>query len=67
MNERARLPYGGLTEHEIEAIAERAAQRALQHVYAEVGKSVLKKLMWAIGTIATVVLMWLAGNGYLKG
>lgn len=39
-----RLPFGGLTEMELDAIAERAAKKAFQIVYAEVGQSVLKKL-----------------------
>ncbi len=38
-----------LTDEQIEAIAERAAEVALNKVYTEVGKSVLKKLAWLAG------------------
>lgn len=41
-----------LTEADIDRIAEQAAQRALEKVYAEVGKSVIKKFLWIIGALA---------------
>jgi hypothetical protein len=61
-----RKPFGGLTEAEIDAIAERAAKRALQQVYAEVGQSVLRKLAWLIGTVIIGLALWLAGKGALQ-
>ena len=33
----ARTPYGGLTEDEIEVIAEKAAEKAVEKFYLEVG------------------------------
>ena len=51
-----------LTEAQIEAIAERAAEVALNKVYAEVGKSVLKKLAWLTGAAVIGLALWLAGN-----
>ena len=48
-----------LTDDQIEAIAERAAEVALNKVYTEVGKSVLKKLAWLTG--AAVIGLALCG------
>lgn len=57
-----RAPFGGLTDAEIDAIAERAAKKALQSVYAEVGRSVLKKLAWLTGVVVLGLAMWLIGK-----
>jgi hypothetical protein len=54
-----------LTEHDIDEIAEKAAERALEKVYTEVGKSVLKKAAWLAGVVVIGFFMWLAGNGHL--
>ncbi len=56
-----------LTDQQIDEIAERAAQKALQIVYAEVGKSVLKKLAWLVGAVVVGAALWLTGKGYLPG
>lgn len=54
-----------LTDAQIEAIAERAAEVALNKVYADVGKGVLKKLSWLAGVAVIGLALWLAGNGNL--
>ena len=54
-----------LTDAQIEAIAERAAVVALNKVYTEVGKSVLKKLAWLAGAATIGLAMWLAGHNAL--
>ncbi len=54
-----------LTEHDIDEIAEKAAERALEKVYAQVGQNILKKLTWLIGIAAIGLAMWLGGNGNL--
>ena len=51
-----------LTEEQMDAIAEKAARKALQIVYAEVGQSVLKKLAWLLGVATVAGLMFLAGK-----
>jgi hypothetical protein len=48
------------------AIAELAAEKALEQVYAGIGKSVLKKLSWAVGVIILAILAWLSGKGVVK-
>ena len=54
-----------LTEHDIDEIAEKAAERALEKVYAQVGQSILKKITWALGLAAIGLMMWLGGTGNL--
>lgn len=54
-----------LTDDQIEAIAERAAEVAFEKIYQEVGKSVLKKLAWLAGAATVGLVMWLGGHGSL--
>ena len=61
----SREPFGGLTDSEIDAIAERAAKKALQSVYAEVGQSVLKKAAWLVGLVVVGLAIWLIGKDSL--
>ena len=61
-----REPFAGLTDAEIDSIAERAAKKALQSVYAEVGQSVLRKLAWLTGAVVLGLFVWLAGEKVIK-
>ena len=58
-----------LTEEQIEEIAERAAERAMKkltdHMYKEVGRSVVNKLFWIVGVISVGLYMWLKQKGLL--
>lgn len=58
-----------LTEEQIEEIAERAAERAMKkltdHMYKEVGRSVINKLFWIVGVISVGLYMWLKQKGLL--
>tara|TARA_R100001460_G_scaffold7778_2_gene19534 strand:- start:20279 stop:20482 length:204 start_codon:yes stop_codon:yes gene_type:complete len=54
-----------LTESDIDRIAEKAAERALEKVYAEVGKNVSKKLMWIMGVVSISLIVWLSSFGGL--
>lgn len=56
---------GMLSEAEIEMIAERAAEKALEKVYTEIGRSVTKKILWAIGAATLGMLAWLGGSGHI--
>lgn len=56
-----------LTDEQIDDIADRAAKRALEMVYAEVGRSVLKKAAWLVGVVVVGLFIWLAGKGHLPG
>ena len=69
-----RIPYEGpdrrtnrISEGEMEAIAERAADRALAKVYESIGRSIVKKALWIIGAGVLALLAWLGGKGHLGG
>jgi hypothetical protein len=55
-----------LTEAEMDAIAERAADRAIRKMYEQIGKSVAQKVYWGIGIVVVGMVMLLAGNGMSK-
>lgn len=54
-----------LTDDQIEAIAERAAERALEKVYASIGKSVVQKILWLVGAATLALAAYLKGSGKL--
>lgn len=54
-----------LSEHEMEAIAERAADRALEKVYAIVGRSAVTRLFWLVGVVVLGLVGWLGWHGKL--
>ena len=51
-----------LTEGQIELIAERAANKAIEKVYAEIGQSLVRKALYLIGIGALAVMLWLSGK-----
>lgn len=54
-----------LTEAQLDYIADRAAKKALESVYAEVGRSVVKRFLWIVGAIALGVAAYLFSKGEL--
>lgn len=52
-----------LSDGQMDAIAERAAEKALEKVYAEVGKSIVRKLLWLVGAAGLGLFMWMTGKG----
>lgn len=59
--------FAPLTEEQIEEIAERAAERAMKkltdHMYKEVGRSVVNKFFWVVGIISVGMYLWLKQKG----
>lgn len=53
-----------LTEAQIDLIAERAANRALEKVYAEIGQSIVQKALYVIGAGALALAFWLNSKGF---
>lgn len=53
-----------LTDEQMNAIAERAAERALEKVYATVGKSVVKQILFYLGAFGLAGAMYLKGKGW---
>lgn len=56
-----------LTQEQIEEIAERAAEVALERVYTSIGRSVVQKFLWALGAGSLALLAWMNGAGYWPG
>lgn len=54
-----------LSADDIDRIAEAAAKKALQKVYAEIGQSVLRKLAWLVGIALLGLLIWLGSKNAL--
>jgi hypothetical protein len=52
-----------ITDAQLDHIVERAVDKVFERIYAEVGKSVMKKLAWAVGLAATALAVWLVGKG----
>lgn len=56
-----------LSDEQIEAIAEKAAEKAVAKitavVYQNVGKSVVERAFWLIGALAIGLYFWLSSKG----
>jgi hypothetical protein len=52
-----------LSDEQIELIAERAAEKALEKVYSQIGKSVVQKVLWLVGAGALALFAFLKGKG----
>ena len=62
-----RMAHAHLTEDQIDDIAEKAAEKAIEKltgdVYKAVGKSVVSKFLWIVGASAVGVWIWAKKNG----
>lgn len=62
MNDRSeRRKNGGLTDEQVEAVK----QAILDSIYQEIGRSLVKKVLWAVGAVVLAVAAWLHGSGKL--
>jgi hypothetical protein len=59
-----------LTDAQIDEIAEKAAEKAVAkmtaHIYQEVGKGIINKLLWVIGVIVVGTYGFLSAKGIIK-
>ena len=53
---------GGLTDEQVEQIKE----AILQEIYAEIGRSVVSRLLWALGILLSAVLAYLGFTGRIS-
>lgn len=60
-----RRQHAQLSDEQIERIAERAAEVALEKVYTSIGKSVVSKFLWICGAAGLAIAAWLGGAGQL--
>lgn len=58
-----------INETQIKAIAERAAEKAIEkltnHVYQEVGKSVVSKFIYIVGACSVGFYLWMKSKGVI--
>ena len=52
-----------LSEEQLDELAERAAERALEKVYTQIGKSIVQKALWIIGAGCLSLFAWLKAKG----
>ena len=52
-----------LTEHELDYIIKGVKKQALDEIYAEIGKGVVRRVLWALGLIGTGIAGWLTLKG----
>ena len=62
MNTEERRHVLSLSEEQLDEIAQRAANRAFEMIYQEIGRGVIKRLYWGVGVTVVAVLMWLGAN-----
>lgn len=70
MTEQERRQSIMLTHDQVEEIANRAADKAIEkitdQIYQQIGRGVLNKLLWIIGVVATGLYFWLHDKIHLK-
>ena len=63
---KERRHYVQLSDEQFEAIAERAKEIAKEEIYADIGKGVVKRVLWLLGLGTTTLAAYLAAKGYIK-
>jgi hypothetical protein len=56
-----------LSDGDIELIAERAAEKAVDRVYTQIGKSVAHKVIWVIGVASVGMFLIFTGSSSILG
>lgn len=57
-----RRKHGGLTDEQIDEIRE----AILASIYEEIGRSIVRKILWYGGTIILALLAWFGYSGHVK-
>jgi uncharacterized membrane protein len=59
-----------ISDAQINAIAERAAEKAMEKLtnqaYQAIGKGVVSKFLFVVGVLATMAYMWASAKGLIK-
>lgn len=64
--ERRSRPRIELSEDQLEDLARRAAHRALENFYREVGKITMRSVLYILGAAVLSLAAWLGATGRLK-
>lgn len=62
-NGDASTDFGPLTQRQAENLADFAASRAEERMYAKIGRSLVAKILYTIGTGCIALAAWVAGGG----
>ena len=57
----ASTDYGPLSQRQAENVADLAARRAEERVYAKIGRSVVTKTIYALGAAGAFIAAWMSG------
>ena len=63
---KERRQYVQLSDEQFEAIAERAKEIAKDEIYADIGKGVVKRILWLLGLGGSGIVAYLTLHGYIK-
>jgi hypothetical protein len=55
-----RRKNGGLTDEQVDVIRE----AILRSIYEDIGRSIVKKVLWALGAVLFALLAWAGYHGY---
>lgn len=61
-----RAAQKALNDAKVDDIAEKAAQKALAKVYADVGRSVVTKILWLVGIAFVGLAIWITNGEAIK-
>ena len=62
MGDPERRKNGGLTDDQIEEIRE----AILASIYEDIGRSIVKKILWAAGAVLSALLLYFGASGHVK-
>ena len=60
--DRERREHGGLTDEQVKAVKE----AILASIYEDIGRSIIKKILWTAGAVLFALFTWLVAHGYIK-
>ncbi len=70
MPDKQTTSFHDLNDEQIEEIAERAADRAIQKLtdeaYRSIGKSIVNKLFYIVGVLSVALYFWAIQRGWIK-
>jgi len=52
-----------LTEYELDYIIKGVKKQAMDEIYADIGKGLVKRVLWILGAIGTAITGWLTYKG----
>jgi len=63
--EKSERRASAFTEQQLEELADRVAERLAARTFETIGRSVVKRFLWAVGLLAAGALAWAQQKGWL--